>query len=596
MDNDKPELGTGRQQPTENCVEYYLFIIGQQLDNRLHIQELEALRKAATQLCQSLTATYIWQRDEFHLELKIEQDYGDSVEDEWLIVYVLRELTRSFPRLWVRIADTDGEFLLIEAAKVLPSWISPGIDQNRVWVHDSKLHIIPPSPKDHHLQNENSRSITLRDAVEYIRTKPNALVQSPPVETEAFYRLQKYPHFIEYSSHYTLLTIPRKLAYILHTLPKSIAMAVEMFYLRDPIDMEPIVSASSSLMFPPEDLVTISIQFSKVLFAQLKSQRFEPPPRWQLLFSNLPQTCSSSINRASSSQLELGMKLTCGYEMLATNADKSKHRVVREVDILLQDLIEDGDDALPTNQEMESWPNHQRSDNENWMEIDFGNFERELGGQRSVVKEKPSGFGDAQVQADLRKIVTRFEAFLDDDKAGLDGANLDEMDDDDDADADESDEDCEPEDSTVNFDDEAFARIMNDFMGPRQTGTEIMESERLMKTNQTPLTGSEEPKDELDELQHLAGLLEAELKQHGALDLKPDEDSQRQGLDRMHSQDEARPPTSSLATEDADIGVNIDYNLARNILESFKSQGGMAGPASNLLGMMGFTLPRDEDE
>lgn len=38
-------------------------------------------------------------------------------------------------------------------------------------------------------------------------------------------------------------------------------------------------------------------------------------------------------------------------------------------------------------------------------------------------------------------------------------------------------------------------------------------------------------------------------------------------------------------------------NLARNLLESLKSQAGMAGPGGNLMGMLGLgMLPRDEDD
>lgn len=60
-------------------------------------------------------------------------NYGDSVEDEWLVVYLLRELTKRFEGwLWVKIVDTDGEFLLIEAANVLPRWLNPEIADNRV--------------------------------------------------------------------------------------------------------------------------------------------------------------------------------------------------------------------------------------------------------------------------------------------------------------------------------------------------------------------------------------------------------------------------------------------------------------------------------
>jgi hypothetical protein len=59
-------------------------------------------------------------------------NYGDSVEDEWLIVYILKELSNRFPQLWMKIVDTEGEFLLIEAANALPKWLNPEIADNRV--------------------------------------------------------------------------------------------------------------------------------------------------------------------------------------------------------------------------------------------------------------------------------------------------------------------------------------------------------------------------------------------------------------------------------------------------------------------------------
>src|SRR3954447_12720617 len=59
-------------------------------------------------------------------------NYGDSVDDEWLIVYILKELSKRFPELWVKVVDSDGEFLLIEAANALPRWMNPEIADNRV--------------------------------------------------------------------------------------------------------------------------------------------------------------------------------------------------------------------------------------------------------------------------------------------------------------------------------------------------------------------------------------------------------------------------------------------------------------------------------
>lgn len=61
--------------------------------------------------------------------------------------------------------------------------------------------------------------------------------------------------------------------------------------------------------------------------------------------------------------------------------------------------------------------------------------------------------------------------------------------------------------------------------------------------------------------------------------------------------------TASNNSEEEDSGaggsvmtpVDIDLNLVSNILESYSSQAGLAGPASNLLQSMGVQLPDSAD-
>lgn len=143
----------------EDCVEYSLFIIDSKLKAQKELlARLEVVRKEALKLTDSLLKEYIWQRDGFKVEVESGKgapslsivsiicadlkvglmhlhgltNYGDSVEDEWLIVYILKELSNKFPELWIQVADTDGEFLLIEAANALPRWLNPEIAENRV--------------------------------------------------------------------------------------------------------------------------------------------------------------------------------------------------------------------------------------------------------------------------------------------------------------------------------------------------------------------------------------------------------------------------------------------------------------------------------
>ncbi|GKU02526.1 hypothetical protein FLAG1_04646 [Fusarium langsethiae] len=595
---------TGRTEEThfknhlpDNCVEYLLFFLDSQPDARKQLSQIENIRKSAIDLANTLTKDYVWQKDEFNLTLKNENgllylhgitDYSDAVEDEWLVVYILRELSKSHPSLWIRVFDTDGEFLLVEAANVLPRWLNPEIDNNRTWINMGHLLLIPVKDED----GLKIRNLDLPEAVEILRTKREALAHSGFVEAEAFYRLEKYPAQIAESTHHSLVTIPRKLAYVIHSLPKSVAPAVEIFYLRDPIALKRVISPSGPPVFPPQDLITTSVRFSKVLFAQLRSQRFDTPPSWVDAYRRAQKEAPSVEADKVMARFDVGMKLTCGFEMLTAKADKSKNRAVRELSIVLEDLEEDGIDALPSDEEIKSWKDVDRDDSEAWMDINYQEFERELDGKRgNNASNAKSGFGDANTQSDLRKIVSRFEAFLNDDSAGMDGAELDEMDYDDDED-DDFDDGSESEDKEVSFDEEEFAKMMREMMGLPSADSNNNTAKKTTHKPESPVADEED-----EEIQKLTTEFEAELNEHGALKLDPDAEKQPRIKNTNQKEGEiSLPDIEEEGEEGSEEEVDIDYNLAKNLLESFKSQGGMAGPTGNLLGMMGFQLPRDEDE
>lgn len=58
--------------------------------------------------------------------------FGENIQDEWFIVEILFHLTRIHPGLVARVFDSDGEFLLIEAADYLPEWANPDTCSKRV--------------------------------------------------------------------------------------------------------------------------------------------------------------------------------------------------------------------------------------------------------------------------------------------------------------------------------------------------------------------------------------------------------------------------------------------------------------------------------
>ena len=114
----------------------------------------------------------MWQREPFRLEiippsevapghLRGKTEFGDNIDDEWFIVYMLRMLTSHIEGASASVEDNDGEFLLIEAAEQIPAWLSPENAENRVFFHGGKLHLVPhpTSPSDFGLLPVGSASV-----------------------------------------------------------------------------------------------------------------------------------------------------------------------------------------------------------------------------------------------------------------------------------------------------------------------------------------------------------------------------------------------------------------------------------------------------
>ena len=606
----------------DDVVEYTVFIIDSRLSDIQTRERLQAFQRALTVLEKKFLKEYIWQRDSLALDLVREEhqwllkgrsNYGDSVADEWLIVYFLRELSKEFKDAWIRIYDSDGEFLLIEAANALPKWLNPEVAENRVWINSHRLLIIPLG------KEEDPAPLTQVQALQIIDETPARPQQYGKVEKEAFHRLAGYPAAISENQHHATLPLPRKVAHILHTNPSYIAPVVEAFYLRDPISIRLIQPEKSKipLTLPPEDFVDVSVRFTKVLYAQLLGQHWEPQAPWDTALEQLAKS-GKTIEKA-----EIGIKIAAGMQMLLSHSLYASRKPTREIALLLEDL-ENGDDTLPTDTEIASWP--KREDDEAWLNIDFSEFEKELEGKGSGAK---GAFGDKNAEENLKKMVARFNDFLADNEAGAEGADggLDPMDVDNDSDAgDRGWEDPEDSDSTAEndtkskgkgkaktsngeddagTDDEEDAEADAEYAEYEQAFEKFMmlpAAEKAILTDEARALALEQDaeKEEDEEIQKLTEMMEAELFSHGALNInsKPDHkpgtgllsDSNGKGKGKL--QDVAEEDEED---EDDEL-LDEDYNLADNMLKAFKGQAGMAGPAGNMMKAMGVQFPRDADD
>ncbi|KAK3065766.1 hypothetical protein LTS18_002420, partial [Coniosporium uncinatum] len=310
----------------EDTVEYIIHAITTKDRNAAAARDiLSAVQKSSTNIAKKYLKDYIWQRDAFALELLHEDglwilrgctNFGDSVADEWLVVWILKELSKQQPNVAIRLFDTDGEFLLIEAAKALPKWLNPEVAENRVWLHEGRLKVIPLQQPS---KAGSKRALSTKEARDIIKANPESLKYDSKIEQEAFHRLRDYLKAISEHFHHALVTLPRNLAYILHEHSHLISPAVEAFYLRDPIALKPLQqNGQSKLYFPPKDLVTVTVRFTKVLYAQLKSQRFAAPTAWVAMLA--------SVSSAEVAKVEMGMKVSCGFEMLVQDPQNKDKR------------------------------------------------------------------------------------------------------------------------------------------------------------------------------------------------------------------------------------------------------------------------------
>ncbi|XP_037287508.1 ecdysoneless cell cycle regulator [Rhipicephalus microplus] len=305
----------------DDTVRYYLFPKLEYPTTRLDRLELEKRAELYTAKLLPLITTYIWQDEQFNLcvvdaqrdgvppHLEGSTYFGDNVEDEWFVVYLLYELTKDDKDLVVKVEDTDGEFLLIEAADHLPKWLNPETSENRVYIYRNSLHVVP---LENGKASENTRVPRIDDAITIIRSPIAKTKATPAVQKSLAARLHDAPVRHRASHHRAHCYLPAAAVALLQRDPALLGPAVGAFVSRDPLDLKALRAMRH---FPPETRVMAEVIFTRCLYAQLRQQRFAPDRRvgWNMPPPHAPEFIAH----------DLGLKLACGLEILAAGSDKT---------------------------------------------------------------------------------------------------------------------------------------------------------------------------------------------------------------------------------------------------------------------------------
>eukprot|EP00919_Chromeraceae_sp_WS-2016_P044007 GHVR01104930.1.p1 GENE.GHVR01104930.1~~GHVR01104930.1.p1 ORF type:complete len:586 (-),score=164.85 GHVR01104930.1:52-1809(-) len=227
---------------------------------------------------------------------------GENIQDEWFLYFLSRRITSKFPKVSARITDTDGEFLLIEAAQFLPDWVTPQSSVNRVFIRNGSLCLIPPG-QSHSTANDsrssnNEPSLSLSDALKYIKTLPYSFVADTNIQNALSQRLINFPNIpINESRHMINVWLPLHSALLLFFFPQLVSVAVHnlppptqseiRMLSRDAKKRETALGVSESLLQLPAPVLTpvnsdcecvcLPLRLTRLQFAKLLHLNDRPP-------------------------------------------------------------------------------------------------------------------------------------------------------------------------------------------------------------------------------------------------------------------------------------------------------------------------------
>ncbi|KAJ0097631.1 hypothetical protein Patl1_28332 [Pistacia atlantica] len=579
---------------------------------------------------------YIWQHQSFSLSLsdapvphlRGRLRFGDNLEDEWFTVFLLFEISRAFPNLSIRVWDSDGEFLLIEAAFHLPRWLNPENSENRLFIRRGDVHLIPkkslPNP-------------SLVDSLNFLINHEKESRAAEAVQNAIKSKISEYPERAKRNMHTVRVRVPVSVAEVLKHEPCLISLAVEAFYDRDIDSMKYAAKMERFLSKgKQEELVLVNVKMSRAMYAQLMQQTFQAPKCYPM-----PVRGGDVTGYLES---ELGMKIACGFEMVYWMRKKegdegkgstwSKYKERLEKSGYFEGLIPGSKEYKRL---MENAEEYYRKSNlfvrtSEMMSAPVRRIDEILAllhsaedfkGQNVPPSDDDSWLynGEDELNSALQERQKELELYNSElrdkqkskesqDTGSSSGKNLDD------------------------FDLGGLAKTMQAFVHKVSSykGAEVPENrnleeididvDRFIKDMESVMRhqGSEETANNADSDKGSSSDMDFDESEDGSDMADEDNDDGEDGF--MHSYSDAldnelkrttlkksfihaneesskKIEGTSNGAEDMDeefSPVNVDVNLVKNLLDSFSSQQGLPGPASNLLGLMGVKLPHDDNK
>lgn len=231
------------------------------------------------------------------------------------------------------------------------------------------------------------------------------------------------------------------------------------------------------------------------------------------------------------------------------------------------------------------WRYHASFSDDQWLELSPDQLDQLLQEAAGTKESQPISKKEEEQNYDLTQVTDSMKAFISKVSTHK-GAELPR----------------EPSEAPITFDTDTFLNYFDKILGPK---TQESDPDDLDEEDFEDLDSDDDldlETQEPDEEASLKGTLDSLKTYMAQMDQELAHTSIGQSFTTRKQVDPSSETTSNNSDEEdsgardsAMAPVDVDLNLVSNILESYSSQAGLAGPASNLLQSMGVQLPDNSD-
>lgn len=314
-------------QDQSNIISFKIFT-----DNILNQDDHSSIALKA-RLWHHLNGKYFWNYEIPKInfkELEGNFEIKFDLSDEYVFLNQLLSYSKDIDKnAVIHVQDTEGDFILIECAELLPEWLDPDIAENRCFLHQGNLHIIP----------EDEGMISSLD-------QGKDIIKDPNVETVASDEIQEMiqksiqERVVDKQRQVSRAVVPLKIAKLLKADPRLMAFASSEF---SDLEAAPSISDKFVDMSSKElvDAVEINPEMSRCMFAQFVLQES---------IEIIIPAFENKIEKKSENDIEVqswdvGMKITIAFDVLYNNNPTITHWSSLKFDKLYKEVDFEQDES-----------------------------------------------------------------------------------------------------------------------------------------------------------------------------------------------------------------------------------------------------------